>query len=74
MKYQTGITPYGAVCFISEGWGGRVSDKHLTENSGILDHLTPGDVILADREFDIQESKFTKGKRQLGGIEVEQTR
>ena len=60
------------VCFTSEGWGGRVSDKHRTENSGILDHLTPGDVILADRGFDIQE--FTKGKRQVGGIEVEQTR
>ena len=82
--YLIGITPQGTVSFISEGWGGRVSDKHLTENSGLLDHLTPGDVILADRGFDIQESvglfcstikipAFTKGKKQLSGIEVEQT-
>jgi hypothetical protein len=62
-----------------------VSDKHLTENSGLLDKLIPGDVILADRGFDIQDSvglccatikvpAFTKGKKQLSGIEVEQTR
>ena len=76
VKYLIGIIPQGTVSFISEGWGGRVSDKHLTENSGLLDHLTPGDVILADRGFDIQESvglfcstikipAFTKGKKQL---------
>ena len=85
VKYLIGITPQGTVCFISEGWGGRVSDKHLTENSGLLDHLLPGDTILADRGFDIQDSvsmycariampAFTKGKKQLTGIEVEQTR
>jgi hypothetical protein len=85
VKYLIGITPQGTVSFISDGWGGRVSDKHLTECSGLLNKLIPGDVILADRGFDIQESiglycamvkipAFTKGKRQLSGIEVEQTR
>ena len=85
VKYVIEITPQGTVGFISEGWGDRVSDKHLTENSGPLDHLTLGDVILAERGFDIQESvglysstikilAFTMGKKQLSGIEVEQTR
>ena len=80
-KYVIEITPQGTVSFISEGWGDRVSDKHLTENSAPLDHLTPGDVILADRGFDIQESvgsysstikipAFTMGKKQLSGVEV----
>ena len=60
-----------------------MSDKHLTENCGLLNYLLPGDTILADRGFDIQESvrlycarisipSFTRGKKQLTGIEVEQ--
>ena len=84
-KYLIGITPQGTVCFISNGWGGRASDKHLTENCGLLDHLVSGNTILADRGFDISDSvgiycaritiqASTKGKKQLSGIEVEQTR
>ena len=47
--------------------------------------LFPGDTVLADRGFDIADSvdsycsnlkipAFTKGKNQLSGIEIEQTR
>ena len=85
VKYLIGITPQGTVSFISEGWGGRVSDKHLTENCGLLSNLIPGDTILADHGFDMKESvglycatitvpAFTKGKKQLSAIEVKQTR
>ena len=85
VKYLIAITPQGTVSFISEGWGGRSSDKVVTESCGILEHLVPGDLILADRGFDIKESiglhcatltlpAFTRGKAQLSGIEVEQTR
>ena len=85
VKYLTGISPQGSETFISDGWGGRVSDKHLTEESGLLENLLPGDVILADRGFDTAKSvgllcgriripAFTKGKKQLSGIEVEQIR
>ncbi len=85
VKYLIGITPQGTVSFISNGWGGRTSDKHLTEHSNLYDNLLPGDTILADRGFDIKESvallfskvvipAFTKNKKQLDPIAVEQTR
>ena len=68
--------------FISEGWGGRTSDKYLTEQCSLLTHLVPGDLVLADSGFDISDSvgaycstlkipAFTKGKKQLSSIEVE---
>ena len=73
IKFLIGITPQGSVAYISKGWGGRVSDVHLTENCGLLQKLSPGDMILADRGFTIQDSAgmycaevrippFTKGK------------
>lgn len=84
-KYLIGICPQGIITFISKGWGGRTSDKHITENCGVLDKLSHGDVVLADRGFDIADSlglycaklhipAFTKGKRQLSAMEVETTR
>ena len=85
IKILVGITPQGTISFVSEAWGGRVSDKFLTENCGFLDELIPGDMVMADRGFTITESvglrnaklvipAFTKGKSQLDPVDVEQTR
>jgi hypothetical protein len=85
VKILIGITPQGTVCFVSKAWGGRTSDKYLTENSGILKNLLPGDLMLADRGFTVNDSvqsyhaqlnirAFTKGKKQLDPVDVEKTR
>lgn len=85
IKYLIGITPQGVVSFLSKGYGGRASDKFVTEDSGFLGKLVPGDKILADRGFDIQESvgfmcaevfipAFTRGKCQMQAKDVEATR
>ena len=85
MKYLIGITPAGAVSFLSQGWGGHVSDKEITLKSRFLDYLQHGDCILADRGFTIAEElascgatlkipHFTKGKIQMSGKEVDASR
>ncbi len=85
MKYLIGITPGGFICFLSKGWGGRTSDKHITLNSGFLNNLLPGDIVLADRGFDIKEGvgmlcaevnlpAFTQGHCQLVARDVEETK
>ena len=85
VKILIAIAPQGMTTFVSNSWGGRVSDKHLTMNSGLLQKLLPGDVVLADHGFDVGEvvamaqaslhmPAFTKGLDQLPPVEVEKTR
>lgn len=85
IKVLIGITPQGTISFVSQAWGGRTSDKFLTENCGLLQKLLPGDMVMADRGFTISESvglrqarlvipAFTRGKSQLSPYDVEKTR
>ncbi len=87
VKYYTGLP-----CFVlligvqtqllpclpqtSQGWGGHVSDKHVTEKSGLLNKLLPGDLLLAERGFNVRDSvglvcaevkipAFIRGRSQL---------
>ena len=84
-KVFISMCPQGVTTFVSCAWGGRVSDKHLTINSGFLTKLLPGDIILADRGFDIEEDvarmqaslkipAFTRGCMQLSPQDIEKTR
>ena len=48
VKVLIGITPQGSVCFVSKAWGGRTSDKYLTEHCGMLKNLRPSDLVMAE--------------------------
>ena len=85
IKVLIGVTPQGTISFVSKAWGGRTSDKFLRESFGIMKKLLPGDLVMADRGFTINESlvceqaqlaipAFTWGKDQLDPFEVEKTR
>lgn len=62
------------------------SDKYITENSGSLDNILPGDLVLADHAFNIQDTlycimaqvkipAFTRGKSQLAPpVDIKTTR
>jgi DDE superfamily endonuclease/Helix-turn-helix of DDE superfamily endonuclease len=85
LKYLISIAPQGIINFVSIGWGGKVSDKQITKESGFLDYLKPGDFVMADRGFTIDDllkplncsliiPAFTRGKSQLSYMECKKSR
>ena len=71
--------------FFSPGWGGRVSDKQISVDSGFFDKISIGNCTLANRGFTFKEElaslgatlkvpHFTKGRSQLSGKEVDTSR
>jgi len=84
-KVLVGISPSGVITFVSKLYAGSISDKEPTRCSGILEMLEPGDSVMADRGFDIQEDlallgvglnipPFLRGKSQLSESELVVTR
>ena len=84
-KGLVGISPDGAVNVISKLFPGSISDKVLTQKSGLLELLDRGDCIMADRGFDIQNDlkpsgvkinipPFLKGKQQFQPHELVESR
>ena len=85
VKFLIGITPCGTISYLSHCWGGRVSDKNITQESSFLSLLEPGDTVLADRGFTLSEDiaihgasleipAFTRGKQQLSQEDAEKSK
>lgn len=43
------------VSFVSRLWGGNASDRHIVQNDDLIPKLSPGDVIMADKGFTIDD-------------------
>ena len=88
VKYLIACNPLGAITFLSQGYGGRATDKYIVKNSGFIhpNIHSPYDQVLADRGFDLKDEfaagcsteslipSFTKNKKQLSAKEIETTR
>ena len=54
-KVIIGVTPNALITHVSGLFPGSVSDKSIVQESGLLEHFVPGDLILADKVFLIQD-------------------
>ncbi|XP_065890698.1 uncharacterized protein [Dysidea avara] len=63
IKVLIGVTPSGAISFVSEAYEGSISDRKLVEVSGLLDKLEPGDEVMADKGFTIHDLLIPRGVR-----------
>ena len=82
-KALVGISPNSCITFVSHLCSGRVSDRQLTRECGVLDLLEPADNIMADRGFNIEDllpvgitlnlSPYKGQRDQLTAEEAEET-
>jgi DNA-binding Xre family transcriptional regulator len=54
VKFLVGMSPSGAIIYVSSMWGGRASDKKITsESDQLLLSLKAGDKVMVDRGFTV---------------------
>ena len=81
VKVLVGITPGGLCSYLSPGYGGCTSDRQIIERSSMPQDCVPGDSIMADKGFDVQDifapydvkiniPTFFKKKNRMSGKSV----
>ena len=84
-KAIVGATPGGLVSYVSSAYGGSTSDRQIIERSDLAKMCDPGDSIMADKGFDVQDifapfdvsvniPTFFKKKNRMSGKTVIQDR
>ena len=54
-KLLVSLSPLCHINFVSKLYTGAISDKEIIQQSGFLDYIEPGDTIMADKGFNIQD-------------------
>lgn len=57
------ITPGGTVSFLSGTYGGSASDRQITESCKLLKLINPGDILMADKGFNISDLLVGRGAK-----------
>ena len=65
MKCLIAVTPTGGACFVSGLFQGSVDDVKIFRECGILNHIKPGDSLLVDKGFAVQELLLPKQAKLL---------
>ncbi|XP_037521336.1 uncharacterized protein LOC119398571 [Rhipicephalus sanguineus] len=55
MKCLVGATPDCYISYVSKLYGGGTSDRAIVQQSGVLDILEPGDAVMVDKGFKIED-------------------
>ncbi|XP_042262223.1 uncharacterized protein LOC121894010 [Thunnus maccoyii] len=55
LKALIGVAPNGVITVASDLYGGSASDKAITADCGLLQHLQPDDMVMADKGFTIRD-------------------
>lgn len=64
-KYMIGISCYGGVIFVSQGFEGSKSDNEILKKSGVMDLLEPGDAVMCDRGFNVAPELLAIGVKTV---------
>ena len=84
-KVLVGSTPGGLISYCSEAYGGAASDRQIVERSNMVTMCDPGDSIMADKGFNVQDlferydvqiniPTFFKKKNQISGKTIKSDR
>lgn len=73
IKAVLGAAHNGLIIFVSQCWGGSISNKELILLSGFLGKIEAGDLVMADRDFYIGEDLDTLGVSFVVHPSVEMT-
>ena len=50
-KVIVGVAPNAVITYVSKLYPGSIPDRAIEKESGLLNHLTPGDLYLQIRDF-----------------------
>ena len=79
-KCLIAVTPNGGCYFVSDIFKGDISDVQIFEESGIMKHIEPNDILIVDRGFTMQDlvnplqahikiPAFLKGRNSLSAAD-----
>ena len=55
IKVLVGVSPGGLVTYLSPAYGGSATDRQICERSNLTTMCQPGDSIMADKGFNVQD-------------------